>query len=419
MNYEAMWEKLYRILSQEEALVQTPTGLWFKAYVKNQGVFVAAADGKSPGCRISKPRPITKEDFMMVASYRDGWIHNIAAEKQKAREASQNTAYIIGLMMKYEADKGDDIAEKKIINQLDAVIAEFEILEKEYREIHGQAVDIEDIQESKTIQERTYEKIRKIKDWKKRVYHFSEEIEEHLYKVFSLPANDVFLPVSEEALSDSRTIMFEVPAADESDEQSAGEVSVSEAVETTSAMTAITDDKAEDDSDNGQGLSADAKQVQTETVAMEIINELADTGTAAVDLSIEENPDSSDAPRDYADESIVDARLPDISDKPVSLDLFDSHEAVTGWDEILFKLCRILLLHRPYSVARLDKEVSLNSNGVVNFSYLESEIIGAKDKLPNGLWVSKANNNVATLNLCQAIFQLLGYCERFLIINFE
>lgn len=60
---------------------------------------------------------------------------------------------------------------------------------------HAQAVDIEDIEESKQIQEQAYGKIRKLKEWKKSITDLSAEIEEHLY-VF-LEEEEVFSVVDQ------------------------------------------------------------------------------------------------------------------------------------------------------------------------------------------------------------------------------
>lgn len=52
----------------------------------------------------------------------------------------------------------------KMIAKLVDVVSEFEVLDKEYRKIHSQAVDIDDIDQSKRIQDQTYQKIRKLKE---------------------------------------------------------------------------------------------------------------------------------------------------------------------------------------------------------------------------------------------------------------
>lgn len=46
------------------------------------------------------------------------------------------------------------------------------------------------------------------------------------------------------------------------------------------------------------------------------------------------------------------------------------------------------------------------------------EILGDKERLSNGLWVSKNNGEEETLKLCHAILQLTGYSKRDFIITY-
>lgn len=423
MNDEKLWGKIFSCLLRNEAQVQTPTGLWFKAYVENRVLFVTTSDKHSPACRISMPRPIMKDDFLTVASYYQGWSDDISWEKRKARDESQNTAYIIGLIMKYKEPQSVEVPEKKIIDQLMEVITEVEILEKEYRKTHSQAVDIDDIEESKKIQNQTYEKIRKLKDWKKSINHLSEEIEQHVY-VFSDHQEKMEAPVEdfEEAI--------DIPPVD--DESPKGEA-LFEVVDENAGVEKLphVDDESLEDKVLFEVVDESLEVEELSDEIVSIFERDEDQQEEEVFVDLEEIPEETleEIPEEMLEnhsiEKVIEVPISENfiestvnqSTQAVSLDLFGTPELVAGWGEVLFKFCQNLLFRRPYSSARLDQEALLNDNGVINFSYIEGEMLGDKERLSNGLWVSKENNRRNTIRLCHIILELTGYSERNFIIN--
>lgn len=102
MNCQQIWNTLLSELSLTELELQTTTGLWFKAYVKNDRLFVDKTIDNTPSSQIAKPRTITKNDFLMVCSYYDRWINGESGIRHEVSIKSRNTAYIFGLIEKFK-----------------------------------------------------------------------------------------------------------------------------------------------------------------------------------------------------------------------------------------------------------------------------------------------------------------------------
>ncbi|MGD9676999.1 MAG: hypothetical protein AB7V16_01375 [Vulcanibacillus sp.] len=95
MISEKLWDNIISKLTSSENEIQTTTGLWFKAYVKEQRLFVDKANNHYPSSKLTKPRTITKKDFLLVHSYYKTDIQKEASKKSK------NTAYIFALINYY------------------------------------------------------------------------------------------------------------------------------------------------------------------------------------------------------------------------------------------------------------------------------------------------------------------------------
>ena len=74
-DYEKLWDTIITELYYKEEELQTITGLWFKAYVEDNRLFIDRALEHSPSSNVTKPRSITKNDFQMVHSYYDRWVN--------------------------------------------------------------------------------------------------------------------------------------------------------------------------------------------------------------------------------------------------------------------------------------------------------------------------------------------------------
>jgi hypothetical protein len=102
INCEQLWDTIISKLSSTNEELQTTTGLWFKAYVKNGRLFVDGASDHSPSSRITKTRSITKNDFLMVQSYYDRWFNGETGIRHEICRKSKNTAYIFALIDCYK-----------------------------------------------------------------------------------------------------------------------------------------------------------------------------------------------------------------------------------------------------------------------------------------------------------------------------
>ncbi|XAM38301.1 hypothetical protein TPHSE_25850 [Terrisporobacter petrolearius] len=98
MNGEILWDLIISRLTSKEEELQTTTGLWFKSYLKDDRLFVGCAKNHSPKSKITKPRPITKKDFLFVHSYYDRWIDGETGVRHEVSRKSRNTAYIFSLI---------------------------------------------------------------------------------------------------------------------------------------------------------------------------------------------------------------------------------------------------------------------------------------------------------------------------------
>lgn len=100
-KYKRLWNELINKITENEVLVSTSSGLWFSAYMEDGGLFVRRTDAKEPSCRISRPRSITREDFLIVSAWYEQSLNGCSGARQKAFACSQNASYINGLLSKF------------------------------------------------------------------------------------------------------------------------------------------------------------------------------------------------------------------------------------------------------------------------------------------------------------------------------
>ena len=105
--------------------------------------------------------------------------------------------------------------------------------------------------------------------------------------------------------------------------------------------------------------------------------------------------------------------------KPVSITLFGKTYVVNSWSDIYIKVCEIMLLLEPFTIATLDKDEELNPRGEVNFSYTESEITSERKRLANGLWIKMHNEVQTCANTCRKIIEKCGYQSDSLTIDYK
>lgn len=103
MDSDLLWDKTISVLSSTQAELKTKTGLWFKGYVENQRLFIDRAVEHSPSSKVTKPRSITKNDFLMVMSYYDRWVNGEIGIRHEVSRKSRNTAYIFALIENFNS----------------------------------------------------------------------------------------------------------------------------------------------------------------------------------------------------------------------------------------------------------------------------------------------------------------------------
>jgi|GEM_PF-7018461 len=102
---------------------------------------------------------------------------------------------------------------------------------------------------------------------------------------------------------------------------------------------------------------------------------------------------------------------------PAAFTLFGRRIEVRDWQEMLVKICEVLILKSPYMVAQFDKYQNLNPIGQVCFSYDEGSIRHMGRRLSNGLWVEVNRTPDDTVNLGRKLLELCGYQKSELAIE--
>jgi hypothetical protein len=103
---------------------------------------------------------------------------------------------------------------------------------------------------------------------------------------------------------------------------------------------------------------------------------------------------------------------------PAGFTMFGRRVDVVGWSDMLVRVCEILILKNPYTVAQFDKYSDLNPMGNCYFSYNQGEITGNAKKLSNGLWVEMNRTPDDIVMLCKKVLELCGYPRSELEIEF-
>jgi hypothetical protein len=81
--------------------------------------------------------------------------------------------------------------------------------------------------------------------------------------------------------------------------------------------------------------------------------------------------------------------------------MFGRRVDVGNWSEMLVRVCELLILKSPYTVAQFDKYEDLNPPGGAYFSYSQGKIRGVPRKLTNGLWVELERSPDDIVMLCK------------------
>lgn len=95
--------------------------------------------------------------------------------------------------------------------------------------------------------------------------------------------------------------------------------------------------------------------------------------------------------------------------RPTGFLLFSKDYEVSSWDELYVKICEILLLHRPYVMATMNKDMDFNTENRTDFSYIKSEIKLSGKRLSNGLWIETDQGSENTIAKCNKLLEKCGF----------
>ena len=82
-------------------------------------------------------------------------------------------------------------------------------------------------------------------------------------------------------------------------------------------------------------------------------------------------------------------------------------------------VCEVMILIRPYKAAKFDQSGSLNPNGQINFSLIQSNIKAEPKRLSNGLWVEMSQGAGDIIRLCTDMLRICGYTPDDIKINVQ
>lgn len=100
---------------------------------------------------------------------------------------------------------------------------------------------------------------------------------------------------------------------------------------------------------------------------------------------------------------------PSAKEKPTKITLFGKEYPVKAWNDMFVKVCEVMLLHQPYTMAAMDKDKEFNTDQRIHFSYIQSEIKFRGKRLSNGLWIETNENSGWTLNACRRLLEKCGF----------
>lgn len=101
MDGQLFWSKIIAQLTDGKE-IQTTRGLWFRAFVVNNNLYIDQAIDEIPSSQISKRRMITKKDFLFVYSYYEAWASGERGITQTVSKQSQNVSYIFAIIKAFQ-----------------------------------------------------------------------------------------------------------------------------------------------------------------------------------------------------------------------------------------------------------------------------------------------------------------------------
>lgn len=342
------------------------------------------------------------------------------------------------------------MGERNLLVKLNDVLDELESLEKRYRKVYNSAVDIEEFEISQKTQSDAYLKIRKIKEWKGVVTDLNNTVSDSkIIEIAPLIENNYEL-CNKNDLDIVKT--KESCEYDSEEKKKIGEYVRIKMRELSKSGFTFSDSDIEvmqEKSWTKKVLGLDyafiriynenysiTEQMKDELGYNRYWKEIFNFGKYKLFLTsqwFERDRSSFDNWYNKLDK-INDTPKENLEDKgktstyersgytckdPISVKLFDKTYPIRYWNEVLIKVCEIMLFKKPYIVAKFDKEPTLNSDHSTNFSYTESEIKVNKKRLSNGLWIETNRSANDIVKVSKKILELCGFSEKELVVEFE
>jgi len=346
------------------------------------------------------------------------------------------------------------MSEQNLLTKLKEVLLEIERLEKKYRKIYNNAVDIDDLDVSQKTQANAYIKIRKFKEWKNILIAVNSNIME------IIPLNDMNDEVVDKSEKNDqvpdKTEIIDTVSQEYSEYKSIERIKIDKYVRSkicelskSGFIFSATDIKTMQNlSWSKKNLGLDYEFIKVTYMDHEITesmrNELAynrfgkevfNFGKIKILVTNQWNEkdrnmfdiwydklgkDQYSLNKNYKDNEKSTYELDGYTCKDlISIKLFDKVHPMVCWNEILIKVCEVMILKAPYTIARFGREPTLNSKQRTNFSYKASEIKVNKKKLSNGLWIETNRGANDIVKVSKIILELCGFSEKDLTIHFE
>lgn len=89
--------------------------------------------------------------------------------------------------------------------------------------------------------------------------------------------------------------------------------------------------------------------------------------------------------------------------------LLGKEYSIRAWNEMFVKVCEVMLLHKPYVMAVMDRDANLNTEAFRNFSYHQSDMKRNGKRLSNGMWIETGCNHKDPLGFCRKILEKCGF----------
>jgi hypothetical protein len=344
---------------------------------------------------------------------------------------------------------GINMGERDLLTKLKDVLDELETLEKDYRKIYNSAVDIEEFEISQKTQSDAYFKIRKIKEWKGVVTDLNNTVSES--NIIEMPLTDITDHATNK--SDLHEVETKEHCEYDSEEQKKiGEYVRIKMRELSNSRFTFSDsdiDVMQEKSWTKKVLGLDyeliriynekydiSEQIKDELGYNRYWKELFNFGKYKILLnsqwferyrgSFDEWYNKLHKTKNTPKRNLEDTGKTSTYERsgytckePIGLKLFDKTYPIKYWNEVLIKVCEIMLLKKPYIVAKFDKESTLNSEHRINFSYIESDIKVSRKRLSNALWIETNRSANDIIKVSKKILELCGFNESDLTVDFE